>query len=178
MALGVCVQKFGASLRDLHALAHTGQSVRKVAPRGLVHQRVVHRDQRQACLARKDDAPGQPFALARAVIEFGANPHAARGERFEASDEGRLVFSAFHHDELQALVPILKIVEEQNARALLRAHVANRQQAAQAPPCGAVLRIREHVGRAIAEDEARARRHMQTQLVLARINMGAHHARH
>ena len=178
MALGVCVQKLGACVRNLLTLAHAGECVGKVTPRGLMHQRIVHCDQRQVCVARKNHAAAKPFALARAVVEFGRNPHAARGERFETADERGLICTAFHHDELQALMPIFKIVEEQNALALLRAHVANGQQAAEAPPCGAVLRKGEHVGRAIAEDEARARRHMQTKLVLARINMGAHHARH
>ena len=49
-----------------------------------------------------------------------------------------------------------QIVEKQNAFGLLAAALADGEQAREAAPCGAVLRIGEDVRRAVGEDEPRA----------------------
>ena len=49
-----------------------------------------------------------------------------------------------------------QIVEEQRAGALLGAALAEREQAGEPRPAGAVLRIGENVGSSIGEDEPRA----------------------
>ena len=70
-----------------------------------------------------------------------------------------------------------KILQIKDAVALLRAQVAAREQPAELCPAGAVLRIGEDVGRAIAEGESRARVIAQRKLGLALGEMRAHDSR-
>src|SRR4029077_1981726 len=78
----------------------------------------------------------------------------------------------------------------QNALRLLAAALAGREQARQAPPRGAVLRIGEDVGRAVGKAEARADRELERRqlglrplVVLMLVELleravGTHHAGH
>src|SRR5665811_2558755 len=69
-----------------------------------------------------------------------------------------------------------QIVELQNAAAFFGAQVAEREQAAEPAPAGAVARIDENVGRAFCELQPRARLIAQGQILLALGQMRAHHA--
>ena len=71
-----------------------------------------------------------------------------------------------------------QIVEMENAFALLAAQVAEREQARQPAPAGAVARVGEDVGRAVGKHQPRARVIAQRQVLLAPRQMRAHHAGH
>ena len=123
----------------------------------------------------------------RAVVDHArGEPDVVAGDGGEAVEgvlrlrlAGSLVRRLLHHDERQPLAPLDQIVEIKRAHAFFRAQVALREQAAQAPPGGAVARIGEDVGRSVAEHEPRAgddAKALGGGLVLARENMRAHDA--
>ena len=118
-----------------------------------------------------------------AVGHRGGEPEAA-GRRL-AQTQDRLLARArarggarlVHRDQPQALGMGDQIVEGQMALALGRAQIAERQQPAEPAVGGAILGIGEDVGRAVGEDQPRARHDAQGAdrgAVLARIDMGAH----
>ena len=172
---------------DARALADAGDDVGEVAPLGRVHDDVVDRDERQAQVARKGAARGEALAHAAVVDHARGEPDVVAGVCDEAVDSifrwrlaSLLIRTFLHHDERKPIAPLQKIVEIKRAHALLRAQIALREQAAQAPPGGAVARIGEDVGRSVAEHEARAgddAKALRGGLVLAREDMGAHDAR-
>ena len=89
-----------------------------------------------------------------------------------APDEG-------HRNRLQPLRALQQLVETQMALAFRRAQVALAEQPAEPPVSGAVLRIDDHVGRAVDEGEPRPgddAKRAERLAVLARVDMGAHHA--
>ena len=81
-----------------------------------------------------------------------------------------------HHHQLQPETMRQQVVELQNALALLGAQIAEREQAREPAPAGAVARVGEDVGRAVGEHQPRARVIAQRQILLALGQMRAHHA--
>ena len=83
---------------------------------------------------------------------------------------------AAHHDQFEPKDMREQIVEMQDAFALLGAQIAEREQAGEPAPAGAVARIGENVGRAVGEDQPRARVIFQREILLALGEMRAHDA--
>ena len=84
------------------------------------------------------------------------------------------------HDDLQPLALLHEVIQPEPAFALGRAQVSRRQDAAEPAVGRAILRIGEHVRRAIVEGEPRAdhdARGAHRLGVLAREHMRAHDAR-
>ena len=84
-----------------------------------------------------------------------------------------------HHNDLQPLAPLQKIVELKPAFAFGRAQVALGQNPAEPAVSRAILRIDEHVRRAVDECEPRAGDDPRTRRrlgVLARKRVRAHDA--
>ena len=84
-----------------------------------------------------------------------------------------------HHDGLQSLAPLQKIVELEPALALRRAPVSLGQDPAEPAVSRAILRVDERVGRAVDECEPRAGNNPHARHrggVLARERMRAHDA--
>ena len=66
--------------------------------------------------------------------------------------------SGRHNNEIESLHVLQKIRKTKDAIAFFSTILAHREQASKPPPSGAILRIGQNVGRAIAEDQARAYR--------------------
>ena len=190
MALGVDMQQ-APGLVDGRAFADAGHDIGQRAALRAVHHHVIGGEQGQAQLSRQSHARRQIAAHMHAIEHGGRQPHApARRLRqrqnaprsFGLVDHlRRLVAGGGHDGEAQALAEVEHIFEAQQARALLRAQIAAREQPRQPPPGRAILRIGEHVGRAVAKHQPRAAEIAEAPglfAVLAQIDMGAHHARH
>ena len=190
MPLGVDMQQ-APGLVDGRPFADACHHICQRAPLRAVHHHIIGGEQGQAQLARQGHAGRQIAAHMHAIEHGGRQPHApARRLRQRQNARGglrlvdhlrRLMAGGGHDGEAQALAEVEHIFKAQQARALLRAQIAAREQPRQPPPGRAILRIGEHVGRAVAEHQPRAAEIAEIPglfAVLAQIDMGAHHARH
>ena len=190
MPLGVDMQQ-APGLVDGRPLADACHHIGQRAPLRAVHHHVIGGEQGQAQLSRQSHARRQIAAHMHAIEHGGRQPHAparrlrqrqnARGGLRLVDQFRRLMAGGGHHGETQALAEVEHIFKAQQARALLRAQIAAREQPRQPPPGRAILGIGEHVGRAVAEHQPRAAEIAEIPglfAVLAQIDMGAHHARH
>ena len=127
----------------------------------------------EAALQRSETR--QPGAVAAAIEHRSGEPDAPGGDGAQAQQQRRI---AGHRDQFQPEGMRQQIVEMQNAAAFLGAQIAEREQAAEPAPAGAIAWIDEDVGRAVGEHQPRARVIAQGQILLALGQMRAHHAGH
>ena len=190
MPLGVDMQQ-APGLVDGRPFADACHHICQRAPLRAVHHHIIGGEQGQAQFFRQSHARGKIAAHMHAIKHGGGQPHAlwrrarqrqnAGGGLLRVDDLRRLEAGLRHDGETQALAEVEHIFEAQQAGALLRAQIAAREQPRQPPPGRAILRIGEHVGRAVAEHQPRAAEEAEAFglfAVLAQIDMGAHHARH
>ena len=94
------------------------------------------------------------------------------------AQEGRLgafdVGAWWHQDELKAFGVLDEVCDVEDAVAFFGAAVAEGQQATEASPGGAVARVGQNVGCAVAEDEAGS--HKKAQAAFPGFDVGAHDA--
>ena len=79
-----------------------------------------------------------------------------------------------HQDELKAFGVLDEVCDVEDAVAFFGPAVTEGQQATEAPPGGAVARIGQNVGGAVAEDEAGS--HQKAQAAFPGLDVGAHDA--
>ena len=191
MPLGIGGQEL-SGLVDGGFLADAGDDVLQLAPLRHVIEHVIDRDQRHAC-ARGDIGRASRAAAHRRRDTASIRP-ARPSEReafsFRRSSKRMSVSASIsrrrHDNEIEAFDKLQQIRQAEQAFALLRAALAERQQPRQPAPGGAVFRISQNVGRdAVVEHQPRADRDakparlLQLRIVLqrARGNVDAHHAR-
>jgi len=163
-----------------HALADAGDDVGERSALRDMHQHVVGGDQRRTDFARQQLALGERAAHRLAIDETGADP-----EFLPESFAQLLQFSALsprgarHRDGAQIDCGFERVAEIEMTFALLGAQVAFGEQLAEPPIAGAVLRINNQIGRAVAKHQSRPdddAHGPERRAVLSRIDMGAHHA--
>ena len=156
VALGVGgEQKTRVLQRD--ALPDAGERVGERAAFRDVIMHVVHRDERQAELARLRDASPHFFAHIGVKKRGRGEPQPALERRAQRGGGRGLA----QRDKLLALAELEEIVQNQRAIALWRAHIAARQHQAQPAIGGAVPRIAQDFRRLVGEDQPRADRQLE-----------------
>ena len=155
-------------------LADAGKHVLEGPACRRVVEGVSHGDHGDAVLLREGLEAAQVALVVAAVVDRGAEPELVARQ----AAEGCLCLlqrgAWRHEDELEAFDVFDEVVEAEDAVALFSAAVAERQEAAEAPPRGPVTGIGEDVRRVVAEDEACA--HEQAQAAFGGFDMGAHDA--
>ena len=175
MPLGVRGEK-KARFGQRRLLANAGHRVGERAALGDVHMRVIDGDEGQGELFGECDASQKACARAGPVKRSRRQPDAALQRVEKRGGRGAIL----HDDDKLALAEIEKVLKDERAVALVRAHIAARQQPAEAAVSGAVFRIAEDVRRSVAEDETRADGEAEGAGVFpmrAQIGEGAHHPR-
>ncbi len=160
MALGIGTERM-PRLRDPDVEPDRGQHVLHPPALGRMVEHVVDRHQRHAGGLGKCRSRGDAEAVVAAIGRRHRDPDAAREMLGEAAQQGeRPVGRAGEvrqDGERQPFSPVEEVAAPEVRRALLAAQVGFGEHAAEMPPAPAVLRIGEHVGRAVGERQPRAR---------------------
>ena len=176
MALGIGgEQKTRVLQRD--AFPDAGERVGERAAFRDVIMHIVHRDERQAEFARLRDASPHFFAHIGVKQRGRGEPQPALERRAQRGGGRGLA----QRDKLLALAELEKIVQNQRAIALSRAHIAARQHQAQPAIGGAVPRIAQDFRGLVGKDQPRADRQPEVlvaNLMRAQKGEGAHDAGH
>ena len=134
---------------------------------------IVDGDQRHLAFARQLLEAHQPGAVLATMQHAGCQPHATGRDGAQAGEQ-RLV--AAECDQFQSERMCDQIVERENAFTLFAAQIAEREQAREPAPAGAVARISKDVRRAVGKGEPHAGVIDQRQALLALGQMCADHA--
>ena len=156
--LGVGLQP-QARFGDRALFADAGQHVLQGAPFGTVIEHVIGRDHRRADLAGQGVQRGDPFQIPRAIGPGRDQPDPARERIRQTLKLGleSLVQARRRHNQDQLAFAVAKqVVDGQLAVALLRATLADGEQAGQPPPRLAVGGIANHTRRPVREVEPAA----------------------
>ena len=177
MPLGIGLQK-SARLLQRSMLANAGDDILQRPAFGHMIKHVIHGDQRNKRAVGHVPELCQPAAVIAAIKQAGSEPHGAAGNLLETAkhfDQRVGIDPVGRHDnEIESFRLLQQIRKTKNAIALFRAILSDGQQTGETAPGGAIFRIGQNVGRAIAEDQARAHRDLEADHL--RHRMRSHNA--
>ena len=185
--VGVFEVAFGVGERELarplqrDPLADAGDDVGERPALGRMHQRIVGRNQRRADFARQQDALGERATHRFAIDEARADPKfCAKGFAQLLEFHALVLRGAGHCDGAQVFSRFERVGKIKVTLALFGAQISFGEELAQAPVAGAIFRIDDQIGRAVAKRQPRAdndahRAHRSA--VFSRENMGANNPR-
>ena len=179
MPLGIGLQK-SARLLQRSMLPNACDDILKRPAFGHMIKHVVHGDQRNQRAVGRILQLCQPAAVIAAIKQTRRKPHRAAGRTLlEAAKhfDQRVGIDPIgrHDDEVESFRLLQQIRKPKNAVALFRAILADGQQTGEAAPGGSIFRIGQNVGRAIAENQARAHRDLEADDLGHRVR--SHNAR-